>query len=425
MEWKMNSKLTVLMRFASRLYFDGARLPTLNRTSLRGSRVLAMCVLMACVMATFSAPGALDYFAVADKSNAKVFVFTYDTETHAFAYVAGVATTMPSDTQLSVKALPGHGFIAGASAGGASAREGVEVFTTADKLAWTSELRVDMRNKAGSGEFFDTNIRAVGSSTDPGAVSAAMLKDGRIFITDARSQPSTSKYYGLGNVAELTGDVSAIFPLDSDHLGSLAHVSAADNSLFNVTSTIEGTAERFAIVSWHTGTGAGNVMVYNGVGTFKGYLTRLGSNTRHSVGHFKQTAWGDLILQVDGSRADPSTTSFNARWVDDAQWDTQKFTFTLPNVKGTGTLVYFIEPRSIDGLESGRIVVLGETRGGGGDYLGVWVFASDDNGVTWAPTTTNPVNLRTVSGAPSNINAIDIAGLYTASGKAGTTIIIR
>jgi len=368
------------------------------------------------------ATAATDYFAVADASNRKVHVFTVDSDTDVIAYVAGVSMTNTPNTSPSVKPLPGHGFVVGQTGTGAI-REGFEIFATADKLVWTSMLRLDMKDKTAAGEFFDTGYRAVGSSTDPGTLSAALLKDGRIFITDARSQPSSKRYYGLGSVNGLSGDVSAIFPRDSNHLGILADSTGSDTTLINVSSTFEGSADRFAAVSWNSTT-TGKVMIYNGDGTFKGYLTRLGASSRHGVGNFKQTAWGDLIIQIDGSRADPATININARWVDDARWDTQQFTFTLPNVKGTGTSVYFIEPRNVDALESGRLVVLGETRGGGGDYTGIWVFESSDNGATWSPTTSNPVNLRTISGAPSNISSYDIAGLYTLPDKAAGTMVL-
>lgn len=367
---------------------------------------------------------ATDYFAVADQSNRKVYVFTVDSDTDAIAYVAGVNMTNTPNTYPSVKPLPGHGFVVGQTGSGAI-REGFEIFATADKLVWTSLLRVDMKDKTAAGEFFDTGFRASGTSTDPGTLSAALLKDGRIFITDARGQPSSKRYYGLGSVNGLSGDVSAIFPRDSSHLGTLADSTGSDTTLIHVSSTFEGSADRFAAVSWNSTT-TGKVMIYNGDGTFKGYLTRLGASSRHGVGNFKQTDWGDLIIQVDGLRADPATIHVNARWVNDAQWDTQQFSFTLPSVKGTGTGVYFIEPRNVDALESGRIVVLGETRGGGGDYTGVWVFESNDHGATWSSTTSNPVNLRTISGAPSTINGFDIAGLYALpEAVAGTVILFQ
>ena len=166
-------------------------------------------------------------------------------------------------------------------------------------------------------------------------------------------------------------------------------------------------------------------MVYNSNGTFKGYLTRLGTFSKHGIGNFKNATWGDLIIQLNGTRSDPALVAFNTRWVDDVLWDTQVSATTLPNVKGTGTGIYFIDPRNIDGTESGRIIVFGETRGGGGDFYGVWIFESYDNGLTWSPTTSNPVNLKNITGTPANVTGTDIAALFAGHVNHGTLLMIQ
>jgi len=367
---------------------------------------------------------ATDYFVVGAKGGsstpATLHIFSYDSDTAQLTFHLTITNTHTCNMNMGLSALPGYGFVQGHRYA-----PHVERWVTTDKVTWTSDLKIDI-SKTTAGAFLDSGFRA--SSLDVYACGVAMLKDGKIFITNDRSQTDAKRYYGLGDVGGLSGTVTAIFPRDTNHLGELANNVGAEQRLRDVVGTIEGTANRFVTCSQPGGSDA-LVMVYEADGTYKGPITPTGTGSR-GLGVFKQPGLGDVVLQANTGTDYPATISIRGICVDDARFDTALFSFAK-RFESSGNFYINVGDGyiDIDGLESGRIIVLGEVRRGGqssGYFRGVVVFRSDDGGTTWVNETTQVLILEDAIGAPAGVTGQTLAGLYAgASAQNGTVILFK
>jgi hypothetical protein len=365
---------------------------------------MLLAVLGLVVCAGLPAKSATDYFAVSEQNSAwsyvKVHIFSYDTVAASVTYRTTVtnATSAYVNMTVGLSAVPNYGFIIGHRRA-----PNVDRYTTANRTNWVSDLRIDMSLNT-PGTFYDTAIRS-GSALEHYCVGVAMLKDGKVFITSDRNQAG-NRYYGLGDLTGLSGTVSAIFPQDANHLGNLAVVTGSgEQTLWDVTSTIEGTANRFVTCNRNIN---GTVMVYNSDGTYKGAITPVGTGVR-ALGVFKATAKGDLILQAN-NRGYNSLIDIRGIYVDDSRFDTAAFTKSH-TCSGT----YFNRGTSVDvdGLESGRIIVFGTVRGPGSvDKAGILNIFESTDGTTWTPVWATSLWLENAIGAPAGIGGETICGLY-------------
>jgi hypothetical protein len=354
----------------------------------------------------------------AKDSPAKLHIFSYDTESVQLTLHATITNTHSCNMNMGLSALPGYGFVQGHRHA-----PHVERWVTTDRVTWTSDLKIDI-SKTTAGAFLDSGFRL--SSLDVFACGVAMLKNDKVFITSDRTQTGTKRYYGLGDVSGLSGTVTAIFPRDANHLGDLVDSAGSELYLRDVTATIEGTANRF-VTCYQSGGASATVMAYNDDGTYKGALTPVGTGKR-GLGVFKQRGKGDIVLQANDNGDYPSTISVRGIRVDDANFNTAAFTLSHKFPQSTN-FYNGRGPIDVDGLESGRIIVLDEGRRGGttDTYLmGVAVFRSDDGGATWVNETSQVLLLVDAVNAPAGITGQTLAGLYAgASTQNGTLIMVK
>lgn len=355
---------------------------------------------------------ATDYFAVTQKSGDKIHIFSYDTDATQVTYRTTIIAPSYSSYNMSISALPNHGFIIGRSGPNTGTQTAMR-YTTTDKNTWTLGLTIDL-TKTTTGAFGDSGIRS-GFVTPPNGCGVAMLRDGKVFLTSDRDQGSGKRYYGLGDVTGLSGTVSQIFPSDSAHLETL-YDSAGSSTGYRrtVTSTIEGSANRF--VTCYVGGGASStVMVYRADGTYKGNITPAGTGVR-GLGVFKTPSKGDIILQVNHTAATAANVAINVKGirVSDDDFDSSALSFTHQgNESITNSFMCRSTVPAIDGLESGRIIVLGLVRKTGDqEAMGFMIFKSTDGGTTWVNDLPSPMYLNRVSGA-SGVTGESICGLYT------------
>jgi hypothetical protein len=380
----------------------------------------ALCLAAAGVVALGSpAWPATDYFAVAAKGGGDptsyVHIFSYDTITTSVTFRTTITNTTGGNMDMGLSALPNYGFIVGHRY-----PPSVDRYATTDQITWTNDLRLDIA-QTGPGAFWDSGVR---TNRDPAktenyCVGAAMLADGKVFITSDRIQSNTC-YYGLGNVRGLSGTVTSIFPRDLDHLGVLANTAgAAEGTLWDVASTIAGRANRFVTCNRNIN---GAVMVYNADGTYRGAVTPVGTNLR-GLGVFKSLSMGDVILQVDCGSDFRSTISVRGICVDDARFNTPAFTFTYRYNADYG----FNQNQTpdVDGLESGRIIVLGMIRieSPYRQEPGLMIFESSNGGTTWTPAFSRPMFLSDAINAPGGVGGQTVAGLSSIPKRLNGTVV--
>ena len=362
-----------------------------------------------------TARAATDYFAVAEQGTwnyVKIHIFSYDTIASNVTYRTTITNSTPDYVNFTVglSAVPDYGFIVGHRRS-----PNVNRFVTTDRTTWTRDLRIDLERTT-AGAFLDSGYRSSANVSYYHGV--AMLKDGKVFITSGNGQTGNVRNYGLGDASGLSGTVTNIFTRDTDHLGNLADVFGSDG-LRDVTSTIEGTANRF--VTCTVGGGSTTVMVYNANGTYKGAITPVGTGIR-GLGVFKSTAKGDLILQAN-NRGYNSPIDIRGIYVDDSRFNAVAF-----DKSHTCSGTYFNRGLSVDvdGLESGRIIVFGTVRGPGNvDKAGILNIFESTDGTTWTPVWTTSLWLEKAVGAPAGIGGETVCGLYyTAPPAADAPIIV-
>lgn len=370
------------------------------------TRMLSAMVLVALAGAIGgTARAGLDYFAVnSGGSDDTTYVFTYDTvaKTVALVYkapwVAVSGANHPSDR---VSAGADYSFWTGGSM--TAAAGGVERFTTADKLAWTSSLQVTMYNETGAQEFYDSTVRGAVNAAPVGC-GAAELADGTVFAGESRINA-----YGVGSHVGHIGDDPAIWTADAQHLGILAApglggTGSNGENAADVASTVAGAANRFAVTGVE---GNDHTYVYNSDGTFKAELTDLGTLQLSGLGSMKTAPLGDVILQLTSSHGTSPTIQVEGRWVTDALFD--QVAISAFNVNKPGSGDFFFRATDVDGTESGLIMVVGHVLSP--DRVGVWFFDTAGN-----PTTTNPFDLSPFDSHLVGRTNASGAGLFAAEG---------